>query len=133
MASPSTDAQLLEEFTVDSASATPPFRQLHDAVVRRIDAGRLHPGQRLPTTRALAGHLGLAVNTVAGAYRALEEAGIVEGRGRAGTFVSLDADPVRASARRIALDAATRLRDLGLTREQSRALLVEAVETLEAG
>ncbi|QIM16305.1 GntR family transcriptional regulator [Leucobacter insecticola] len=123
-------ADALTVFTVDQSAASPPFRQLHDAVVRGISDGRLLPGQRLPTTRALAAHLGLALNTVASAYRALEEAGIVEGRGRAGTFVSLGEDPVTSAARAIALDAAGRIRALGLDAEATRRLLTEAVEAV---
>ena len=48
----------------------------------------LPPGTRLPTVRELAGQLGLAVNTVARAYRELESAGVLETRGRFGTFVA---------------------------------------------
>ena len=46
------------------------------------------PGTRLPTVRALAGDLELAPNTVAKAYRALEDQGLIVGRGRRGTFVT---------------------------------------------
>ena len=122
-----TELQTLEVFVVDPAAAAPPYRQLHDSVVRGITEGQLLPGQRLPTTRALAAHLGLAVNTVAGAYRALEESGIVEGRGRAGTFVALGDDPVAAAARTIAIGAATRLLELGLNEDDARRMLGEAV------
>ncbi|MBK0418986.1 GntR family transcriptional regulator [Leucobacter sp. CSA1] len=117
---------------LDPGSSAPPFRQLHDAVVRGVASGSLRPGQRLPTVRALAAELGLAANTVASAYRALEESGVVEGRGRAGTFVSLGDDPVEAAARRIAIEAAARLRKLGLDAERAGRLLVEAVEGSEA-
>lgn len=106
----------------------PPFQQIHDAVVTAIASGSLLPGQRLPTVRALAAHLGLAVNTVAAAYRSLEAAGVVEGRGRAGTFVRLGDDPVAASARKIALEAASALRRLGVDREHALRLLGEAYD-----
>ncbi len=45
-------------------------------------------GQRLPPVRQLAADLGLANGTVARAYRILEEADILETRGRKGTFVA---------------------------------------------
>lgn len=54
----------------------------------RIARGELTPGARLPTVRGLAEQLGLAANTVAKAYRRLEERGAIETRGRAGTFVA---------------------------------------------
>lgn len=128
MAEQRTATRTLEMFSVDPSAAAPPYRQLHDTVVRGIAAGQLLPGQRLPTTRALAAHLGLAANTVAGAYRALEESGIIEGRGRAGTFVALGEDPITSAARTIAIDAATRLLGLGLDAETARHILIEAVE-----
>src|SRR5690606_17829727 len=93
MAPTSPDSELLAVFNFDSHSSVPPYRQLHEAVVTAVREGRLRPGTRLPTVRALAAHLGLAANTVAAAYRALEVSGVIEGRGRAGTFVRLGDDP----------------------------------------
>jgi DNA-binding transcriptional regulator YhcF (GntR family) len=68
--------------------AGPPYRQLHDQISAAIGAGRLLPNDRLPTVRALAERLELAPNTVARAYRGLEDEGWLAGRGRAGTFVA---------------------------------------------
>jgi len=66
----------------------PPYRQLIDAVRRQIEHGTVLPGDRIPPVRTLAEQLDLAPNTVARAYRALEDDGWIEGRGRAGTFVT---------------------------------------------
>lgn len=121
------ESEALAVFGIDAGSAAPPFRQIHDAVVGAVSDGRLLPGQKLPTIRALAAHLGVAVNTAAGAYRALEADGVVEGRGRAGTFIALGGDPVGSAARRVALEAAARLRELGLDAAAARAALDEAV------
>lgn len=121
-------ADPLAVFTLDPHSDAPPYRQLHEAVVAALADGRLLPGQRLPTVRGLATHLGLAANTVAGAYKSLEEAGIVEGRGRAGTFVRLGDDPVDAQARRIAFEAAEKLQRLGVDRDRALRLLSEAID-----
>ena len=118
-------------FSVDPSAPEPLFRQVHNAVIAGIASGDVKPGQRLPTTRALAAELGLAVNTIASAYRSLESAGVIEGRGRAGTFVSLGPDPVATAAREIALEAAARLRDLGLDAEAARRMLDEAVDTAQ--
>ena len=122
------DQDPLALFAIDAASATPPFRQLHELVVAAIADGRLLPGERLPTVRALAAHLGLATNTVAGAYRSLEEAGVVEGRGRAGTFVRLGGDPIEAKARELARDAAQALRTLGIAKDRALRLLGDAYD-----
>jgi DNA-binding transcriptional regulator YhcF (GntR family) len=74
--------------TLDEGSRAPLSRQLADAIADRIRRGVLPPAVRLPTVRDLAEDLGLAPNTVAKAYRALEEAGLVVARGRRGTFVA---------------------------------------------
>ena len=60
-------------------------RALRDA----LRSGRLLPGTRLPSSRALARDLGLARNTVAAAYAQLVAEGWLEGRQGAGTRVAL--------------------------------------------
>ena len=73
---------------IDDNSPIPPYRQLVDQMLALIAAGTLPVGQRLPPVRQLATNLGLANGTVARAYRILEEADILETRGRKGTFVA---------------------------------------------
>jgi DNA-binding transcriptional regulator YhcF (GntR family) len=72
---------------VDPAAARPPFEQVKVQVEELIRRGELAQGTRLPTVRELAGDLGLAVNTIARAYKELEADRLVETRGRNGTFV----------------------------------------------
>ena len=64
-----------------------PYDQIRQQILGAIGSGKLVPGTRLTSVRALAGRLGVAVNTVARAYRELEQAGAVETRGRHGTVV----------------------------------------------
>jgi len=85
----------------------PASAQAREALRDLIDRGELLPGERLPTVRALAADAALAPNTVARAYRELEEAGYLEGRGRAGTFV-VDEPPVTGDAETGLADAADR-------------------------
>ncbi len=85
---------------IDPRSKVPASEQVADRIRELIEAGSLRPGDRLPPIRDLAPELGLAPNTVAKAYRALEAGGLLVGRGRHGTFV---ADP-RAARRRSASD-----------------------------
>ncbi|WP_432976063.1 GntR family transcriptional regulator [Dactylosporangium sp. CA-233914] len=75
-------------FVIDAGSGVPPYEQLRVQVARRIQDRSLVVGARLPTIRSLASELGLAVNTVARAYRELEDAGLIETRGRSGSFVA---------------------------------------------
>lgn len=62
-------------------------RQIHDAV----KSGRLKPDAPLPTVRQLAGDLRLNRNTVARAYKLLEDQGVILTAGRKGTFVRYEA------------------------------------------
>ncbi|MGB8505573.1 GntR family transcriptional regulator [Mycobacterium sp.] len=104
-------SELADWVRLDSKAGTPLFDQLRTQIIDGIRDGRLAAGTRLPTVRALAGQLGLAVNTVARTYRELETAGMVETRGRAGTFVC-GVDPVDARmvvAARIYVDTARAL------------------------
>lgn len=55
---------------------------------RRIAAGELRPGDRLEPIRDAARHRHLAPSTVAAAYRALAQRGLVVARGRDGTRVA---------------------------------------------
>jgi len=73
---------------LDPADAEPPFRQLRAQLLAACDRGVVEPGTRLPAVRTLATGLGVAPNTVAKVYRELEVAGVLESRGRSGTFVA---------------------------------------------
>ncbi|MFE0376824.1 GntR family transcriptional regulator, partial [Streptomyces inhibens] len=67
--------------TIDPASAVAPFEQVRTQIADRARDGGLPVGYKLPTVRGLAEDLGLAANTVAKAYRALESDGVIETRG----------------------------------------------------
>jgi DNA-binding transcriptional regulator YhcF (GntR family) len=91
---------------------------LHDQLLAQLElkilAGRIAPGQRLPSVRALARQLGLHANTVSAAYRDLQSAGHVELRRGAGVFVRAGIPATLEEARgldeivRLALGAAFR-------------------------
>jgi DNA-binding transcriptional regulator YhcF (GntR family) len=106
--------------TIDPKSPTPPFEQLRQQLVAQVHAGELAAGTKLPTVRRLADDLGLAPNTVARCYRELEREGVIETRGRNGSFVSLSTDAAEHSLQQLAAAYAARSRALGL--EASRAL-----------
>ncbi|MCR5978584.1 GntR family transcriptional regulator [Gordonia jinghuaiqii] len=72
---------------IDAASDRPPYEQVRVGIIDLIADGTLLVGERLPTVRALATQLGVAANTVARSYRELEAAGVIETRGRMGSFI----------------------------------------------
>ena len=102
---------------IDPRSAVPPFEQLRVQLVEQIGDGTLAPGAKLPTVRRLAEDLGLAPNTVARTYRELESVGLIETRGRNGSFVAPHGDPAERSAQEAARAYADRIRQLGVDAE----------------
>ena len=110
----------------DPDAAEPPFEQLRRQISRRAAAGELEPGQKLPTVRALATELRLAVNTVARAYRELETDGVVVTEGRRGTFVASSAVAGSSDARAAAAAYVAVARRLGLGRADATRLVEQA-------
>lgn len=110
---------------LDPGAAEPPFEQLRAQVAAQVGDGSLPAGTRMPTVRALADRLGVAPGTVARAYRELEAAGLLDTRGRAGTFVR---GPDReAQARAAAREYAVRVTALGVEPAQALELVVHAL------
>lgn len=108
---------------IDSRSSLAPYEQVRGQIVGLIEAGTLKTGVRLPTVRRMAGDLGLAVNTVARAYRELELAGYVETDGRRGTFVAGQPSERRRLATETVKDFLSRMRDLGIDDAETMALI----------
>jgi GntR family transcriptional regulator/MocR family aminotransferase len=72
---------------LDRALDVPLHRQLYEALRQAILEGRLRPGARLPSTRALAAELGISRNTVLAAVAQMTDEGYLAGRVGAGTTV----------------------------------------------
>ncbi|GAA3729331.1 GntR family transcriptional regulator [Salinactinospora qingdaonensis] len=104
---------------IDAESKVPPYEQIRAAVAHAAASGELPVGYRLPTVRALAKQLSVAVNTAARAYRELEQGGVVETRGRSGTFVAAGGDSQRAEALAAARNYAEVIARLGLDRTEA--------------
>jgi DNA-binding transcriptional regulator YhcF (GntR family) len=109
---------------LDPGASEPPYEQLRRQIAARAASGSLPSGTRLPTVRALAAELDLAVNTVAKTYRALETDGVVVTEGRRGTFVAPGAVAGGAEAGAAAAEYVAVARRLGLGLTEAT-LLVE--------
>lgn len=123
--------ELGEWLRVDLKAGRPLFDQLRTQVIEGVRDGALPPGTRLPTVRELAGQLGVAVNTVARAYRELETAAIVETRGRFGTFIARY-DPTDAAMAAAAREYVHVAHGLGLTKADALRY-IEAVPEPDEG
>jgi GntR family transcriptional regulator len=72
---------------IDLLSHTPIYSQLIDQIKHKIAVGELNPGDQLPTVRQLAADLRVNFNTIARAYRQLDEDGIISTQHGRGTFI----------------------------------------------
>jgi DNA-binding transcriptional regulator YhcF (GntR family) len=109
---------------VDRESPEPAYEQIARQIRGAIANGKLVPGQILPPVRRMASDLGFNLNTVARAYRLLEEHGFVRIRGRAGAEVaSPPGRPAPATAGRLRdelKDLLSRMRQAGVPSSEIR-------------
>jgi DNA-binding transcriptional regulator YhcF (GntR family) len=117
--------------SLEPGSTTPPFEQVRAQLAAAIDDGTLEPETRLPTVRQLAAELGLAVNTVARTYRELETAGLIQTRGRNGTFVAGKPSDARRLADAAARAFVRRIRELGIGDAEGLAIVRRQLESRE--
>ena len=115
------------DIVIDADSAVPPYEQVRLRIAELAAGGALAAGTKLPPVRRLATELGLAANTVARAYRELEQAGLVETRGRAGTLVTARAAATPAAAQQAAQRYAEQVGALGLSPQAALELVRAAL------
>ncbi len=121
---------------VDPDLALPVYEQIRVQVARLAVSGQTAAGTRLPTIRQLASDLGLSKGTVERAYELLDADGVVESRGRAGTFLRArpagdrgklpDLDDLHAAADALAVTA----RQMGVDDRAVREALTRALDRL---
>jgi GntR family transcriptional regulator len=100
---------LIDSIQLDFRSGTPIYTQIVEQVKQQVISGELKPGDQLPTVRALALELRVNFNTVARAYRLLDEAGIISTQQGRGTYILEVPSPERTDKlRQQALEALTR-------------------------
>ncbi|PZF98053.1 GntR family transcriptional regulator [Micromonospora deserti] len=119
--------------SVDPGSSVSPYEQVRVQLAEMIGDGRLPVGARLPTVRQLAADLHLAANTVARAYRELEAAGLLETRGRHGTFVAPGRDDAMDRLQRVAAEYAVQAARLGVPPAAALALVRAALDANRPG
>jgi GntR family transcriptional regulator len=94
---------------LDFHSGLPIYTQIVNQVQSQLANGMLKPGDQLPTVRALAQELRVNFNTVARAYRLLDEARIISTQQGRGTFITEILLPyVAEKLRNESLEALTR-------------------------
>lgn len=74
-------------FRLNTHSGVPPYLQIVQQVKQALQIGIVQPGDQLPTVKEVVSQILINPNTVAKAYRELENLGIVEGRTGSGTFI----------------------------------------------
>jgi GntR family transcriptional regulator len=120
------------EFQCDPTSRVPIYRQLMDQIRQAIARGRLKPGSRLPSVRALSRELVVNPNTIARTYTELEREGVLHTRQGLGVFVAELHDDLSGSARRERLAAAldcflTEAVHLGFSADEVQAAVVRRI------
>ena len=120
-------------FTLDSRSKQALYQQIMDQIVLLVSTGVLDIGDQLPSIRELASSLGINPNTVARAYTELEQKGIINTVPKVGAFVadiSLTKE-IKEEAKTALADLFTQYLVLGLTEDEIRSLVEEALANVE--
>jgi GntR family transcriptional regulator len=118
---------------IDFRSGIPIYLQVVERIKERLASGRLKPGDQLPTVRALALDLRVNFNTIARAYRIMDEAGVISTQQGRGTYILETPSPeVIGSMRVNALEDLTRryiedAKRLGVAPEALNQILTEQV------
>jgi GntR family transcriptional regulator len=119
---------------MDREKEEPVYRQVARQVREMIASGELLPGFRLPAVRALASDLGVNLNTIARAYRVLEDEGFVRIHGRSGADVlappATPTDGVPAELRQSLRELLARLRQTGVGSEELRQMVLREIDSM---
>lgn len=122
------------QIELDFRSGIPIYIQIMDQMKHLIASDVLNPGDQLPTVRQLAADLRVNFNTVARAYRLLDEAGIISTQHGRGTYILEEPEHDTDKLRKEALDGLTRYylaeaHQLGFTPEEVASLFEHFIES----
>lgn len=119
---------IVRKWKLDTDSSVPPYEQIRLRILDLAASGALAVGSKLPSVRSMAMDLGVAPNTVARAYRELEQAGIVVTAGRSGTAVASGGDVIGAQVAEAAESFAAVVRGLGVPGPKALSIVTAALE-----
>ena len=123
--------------SVDPALPEPIYEQIARQIRSRIASGALPAGTLLPPVRTLASDLGYNLNTVARAYRVLEEEGFVRIRERSGAEIVAPArspdSGTRDRLREELRGLLTRLRQAGIDPQEVGRIVERELASLRGG
>ena len=120
------------DIVINAGAPEPVYEQIVRQIHEGVTSGELEPGTPLPPVRQLATDLVLNRNTVARAYKILEDQGVIRTAGRKGTFVrSGAADEVSrlktGQAERVVRHMIEALVSDGLSRDEISAIFKSAL------
>lgn len=107
--------------TLEFRRKVPIYMQIVNQIREQVISGELAQGEQLPTVRRQAAELGVNFNTVARAYRMLDEAGVISTQHGRGTYVlgpARRSRPSRSRLERLARDFALEAHRQGFRAEQ---------------
>src|SRR5687768_8669054 len=123
---------------IDFRSGLPIYTQVVNQVETQVVSGILKPGDQLPTVRALAEELRVNFNTIARAYRILDEARIISTQQGRGTYITEIPPPhVTEKLRKESLQALTEryvseAMRLDFSKDEISEMIKEQLKTWEA-
>jgi len=122
------------QIKLDFRSGVPIYTQIVEHIQQLVAKGELHLGDQLPTVRQLATELRVNFNTVARAYRMLDEAGLISTQRGRGTYIwEQPSEEVTRKLRQEGLESLTRryledATELGFTPAELKSIFMDLVE-----
>ena len=77
----------MKDIRIDFRAGSPVYIQIVEQIRQQVATGDLQPDDQLPTVRHLAADLRVNFNTIARAYRILDEAGLISTQQGRGTYI----------------------------------------------
>jgi GntR family transcriptional regulator len=118
--------------TIDRKDRRPIYEQVADGIRALIASGELQEGQKLPPVRQIAADLGVNLNTIAVAYRDLQDDGLIvvkhgSGAKVASRMASRQSDvelrrPLRSALTQMLLSGLQRREILSMVQDELRGL-----------